>query len=516
MRIAIIGNGCIANLAALYFRKQFPESTEITMVGPSSRKRLPVVGESTIEITAQFLENKLGLGQYLRKNHYPKYALTYYFKLYPQDQTDRTYSVQCNERDPVDLPALPNWEGPMARPPSWQLNRHTFDRDMRNLVSDTDGIERIHGVVTDINLNGEAGHTAMIKDEDSGTSQIEADWIIDASGRSRVLGRKLGLNKKIDQPRNVFWFRLKDFNRDILKKLQALGPMPPAEGEHYHYDRYFSTHHFMGRGNWIWLIPMRMPDDSELISIGISMHPEIYQHEVRDMEDFMKFVALEHPVVTELVASGDVVDTNIYRNYRYEMKQAYSADRWGLIGDAAASYDPLFSNGLAFSTIQIEQLGAIIEADMNGAHNAEYIGKLDKMFWAPVRKTQATIASWYQEMHDPILSAARLNLIEVSYFYFLLPLVVNRSHYDPDRIDWWNVLLKSEGEVTEVPKMLKALREKIEQVQSEHFVYHGKQKVNTRALEHCGEFRDIKEQMQDGAELLGQYCDELATHLKPN
>lgn len=62
MRVVIIGNGIIANLGALYLRKRLPESTEIVIVGPTSRGGLPVVGESTKEITAMFLEEKLGLG----------------------------------------------------------------------------------------------------------------------------------------------------------------------------------------------------------------------------------------------------------------------------------------------------------------------------------------------------------------------------------------------------------------------------------------------------------------------
>ena len=33
MRIAIIGNGIVANLAALYFNKRLPESTEIVLIG---------------------------------------------------------------------------------------------------------------------------------------------------------------------------------------------------------------------------------------------------------------------------------------------------------------------------------------------------------------------------------------------------------------------------------------------------------------------------------------------------
>ena len=32
----------------------------------------------------------------------------------------------------------------------------------------------------------------------------------------------------------------------------------------------------MGRGNWIWLIPMRTEDDTELMSVGIVSRPDVY------------------------------------------------------------------------------------------------------------------------------------------------------------------------------------------------------------------------------------------------
>jgi len=61
MRIAMIGNGVVSNMGALYFKKILPESTEVVIIGPDDRSGLPLVGESIIEITGNFLETQLGL-----------------------------------------------------------------------------------------------------------------------------------------------------------------------------------------------------------------------------------------------------------------------------------------------------------------------------------------------------------------------------------------------------------------------------------------------------------------------
>jgi len=497
-------------MAALYLRKRLPETAEITIIGPRDRGGMPVVGESTIEITAQFLE-KLGLKTYLRDHHYPKYGLTYYFKLRPGQPEDRKYSVQCNERDPVDLDPVEGWSGPMARPPSWQLNRFVFDPDMRARVDETPGITRLMGSVKDISIDSQ-GHSLSYISETGEASNFEADWIIDATGRKQLLGRKLKLIKKSELQRSAFWFRVTGFDAELLRCIDALGPVPAGEGEPYHHDRYFTTHHFMGRGNWIWMIPLRNPDGKTMMSIGLAMRPDIYPHKVRSIEDFMTHVKQEHPVITDLVASGTVEDVNAYHNYRFESAQVYSEDRWAVVGEAAVSVDPLFSNGLAFASLQIEQVGEMVANDMAGEHSPKYVRKLEKCWWAPVRNSQLSIAHWYEEMHDPILSAVRLHMIEVSYFYVLLPLVVNRCHYDPEWMKLWRILQFSSGP-TNVPVKLAKLREAIEEVNPEHFVYHGKEKVNLQALKRYENPKELQKSILATAKVLERYFGEVAQRL---
>lgn len=514
MRVAIMGNGILGNLAALFLRKQLPESTEIVVVGPTDRGGLPVVGESTIEITTRFMEELLGLGQYLRKTHFPKYALTYYFKLDPDNPEDRTYSVHCNERAPDGQKPLPGWEGPMARPPSWQLNREVFDRDIAEMVTAHPAIDRIEGMVKDVTLDGDAGHTLLITEPDGDERSLDATWILDATGRKRFLAKRLGLIVKPETgQRDCFWFRLRDFDRDLLKTINALGPMPPAEGEDYHYDRYFSTHHFMGRGNWIWLIPMRTADDTELISIGLVSRPDVYPHIVSSMDQFLMHVEAVHPVITDLVKSGTVEDTNFLGKYHYVLSQAYSADRWCIVGDAAFAPDPLFSNGLAFGTIQLEQIGEMIARDIEGQHSAEFIDELDKAFWAPVLSSQTAITNWYHTMHDAYLCSLRLNWIEIAYFYMLLPMVVNRCHCDPDRMALWGILQLSK-EPFELPQQLINARETFETPTPGHFIYRGKEKVNPRALEVVDHVNDIRSQIVEGSRLREQYVKDVMAQLE--
>jgi flavin-dependent dehydrogenase len=502
-----------ANLGALHLRRRLPKSAEIVVIGPESRGGMPVVGESTIEITAQFLENRLGLGPYLRDHHYPKYGLTYYFKLDPDNPADRRYSVHSTERGQDSLlPLEGGWSGPMARPPSWQLNRTVFDRDLRRFVDEA-GVGRIHAMLRGIALDGQNGHTLTIEHEDGTTTKERADWIVDATGRRSVLGRQLGLRLQSEIQRDVFWFRLSNFDRKKLLDLEWLGPTAPGPASDYHYDEYFATHHFMGRGHWIWMIPLRSPDKDELISIGISTRCGVYPGSVRTMDEFMAQVATLHPVITDLVKTGHVEDTNVYRKFHYNSKQAYSADRWAIVGDAAFTPDALFSNGLAFGVIQLDQVGEMIARDCERDHDPGYIQRLERALWPPLSYNQWNIGYWYETMGDAYLSSFRVTWTEMGYFYVLLPLVTNGAHYDPAMMPAWEVLQVPESRVREtdlglIPQVV-AARKLFEKARPEHFIYRGKIKINPRATTRVKSLAELIEHVRTGALIRQEYLRDV-------
>jgi flavin-dependent dehydrogenase len=515
MRVTIIGNGIVANLGALYFRKCLPKETEIIIIGPEDRGGLPVVGESITENAANFLENELGLGEYLGKNHYPKYGLTYYFKLHPNDPDDRTYSVHCNERGLTGLKPIKSLDKEVTRPLAWLLNRSVFDKDIKEMVSSREDIVRIKGLVSNIELNSNKKHIIEVKEEGGKQTTIESDWVIDVTGRKQLLGRKLKNVIKPDKQRDCFWFRIADFDRNLLKKINALGPMPPKEGEPFHHDRYNTTHHFTGKGNWIWLIPLKSDSHSDLMSIGFVSRPDVYDGDVSTIDDFLEQVEAVHPVVSDLVRSGKIVDTNLLKKYHYYVNRVYSPDRWAIVGDAAFAPDPLFSNGLAFCTIQLEQLGEMIRQDIAGKHSPEYVNALSDAFLGPVLAAQGAITEWYSTMDDPFLSSLRLTWIEIAWYYMILPLVINHCHYDPKRVGLWKILQKKPNESAfDIPNSLITARKSITNLTPDHFLYLGFDKVNPMAMKKVEDIKELQEMIVKGGKLREDFTQEILERIK--
>jgi flavin-dependent dehydrogenase len=102
------------------------------------------------------------------------------------------------------------------------------------------GVELIDGTVTKVDINGSDGlQTVTVQDPGVGKQTLSARWLVDATGRNRVLAKRLQLQETVKEQKKVFWFRLKKFDPEILSHIRALKKQNRA------YVPYFATHHFL-------------------------------------------------------------------------------------------------------------------------------------------------------------------------------------------------------------------------------------------------------------------------------
>ncbi|MEZ4361178.1 MAG: tryptophan 7-halogenase [Kofleriaceae bacterium] len=410
--LLILGGRIGANLTAAYIARKHPD-LRITIVGRTDTD-LPVVGESLTEAPTLFM-HECGLASLLEEQHFHKYGLTFYFKTRIDEPTDSTYSIH-------EEPAIP----PL---PANLINRVAFDAGLR-VHNRKQGVTLIEGLATEVSIQRGA-HRATIETADGRTQRISARWIVDATGRSRVLCKKFGLMEKPRWQRSTFWFRLADFDESILFRLiDEMRRTYPQMAEQIAYDSYYVTHHFMGRGNWIWLIPITDDSGRKLISIGITYRPDVYPTTIRTMEDFLENVAREHPVVAEFVRSGTVVDTNKYLNYLYHTSRHYSADGWFIVGDAANAVDPLYSTGILLQTTEIMQISEMIRRDRAGQLDDASVEVFDSLYTALFHRAQNLVGGMYDVMHDPYQSHLRMHWTTAIYFYVVLPWFMSNYHTD--------------------------------------------------------------------------------------
>ena len=430
-KIAIIGNGLSGRLAALYLDKHLP-GAELTMIDPDVPNK-PIVGESTIEMTSQFFLS-LGLGTYLEENQRHKYGLTYYF---PRPAMDGDMeapgaagamaekgAMAETEAAAEASPAAGAGDGPdyilheapgVIRLPAYNLNRFTFDDELARRVAPL--VRKVTGKVTEVEISDEAGgrQTIHVMDKAGKTSTVTADHVIDCSGRARLLAKQMGLEQDPPFQRSSYWFRLAGFDRSILNGLNVDKP------RHHCYDSYSVTHHFYGKGYWIWIIPMQGEDGEDLASVGVTYRPEILGEKAMNQDKMLDLLSRDHPRVRALIETGRKVDEARYYNYMYEARQYYDTrGRWFLLGDSGFTFDPAGSLGIAYLGHQIPQITSMILKAGQGMLTPAYVEAMEGHVQAELYK-QDQLSQRYPVMDDPIKLSWTLVFNYMAYFHLFLP-----------------------------------------------------------------------------------------------
>ena len=275
-----------------------------------------------------------------------------------------------------------------------------------------------------MSLGNGAPHRVKVQRADGSEEMLHARWLVDATGRRRLLARQLGMQSQAPHQRSAFWFRLVDFDPSILDRIHALKKVNWA------YDSYYCTHHFFGKGNWVWLIPVRSEDSRRMISIGLTYRPDLFPGEVTTTREFLDWMAGEHPLVGDFVKSGVIVDTNVYRNYMYRAKRRYSSRNWFLIGDAADTVDPLYSTGLALASLSIQQVGAMVRRDLEGKLSEAYVEDLDRAYAGVHGTSSQMVGTLYEAMEDGFQCHLRMNLSISTMFHLAILLILNGYYTD--------------------------------------------------------------------------------------
>jgi hypothetical protein len=156
--------------------------------------------------------------------------------------------------------------------------------------------------------------------------------------------------------------------------------------------------------------------------MGITWRPDLLTREIATIDDFLAQVDAEHPAIGELVRSGEVLDTQRYRNYLYRAERVYSSDRWFLVGDAARSVDPLYSTGLSMTVMQIEQITEMIRRMRGPGIAAEQVDDLQGLWNLVADLRQQDISDQYATMNDPFQACMRRYWNLCGWFNGVLPL----------------------------------------------------------------------------------------------
>jgi flavin-dependent dehydrogenase len=373
------------------------------------------VGEATTEMSGMFLTRRLGLWGHLEMEHLPKEGLRYWF---------------ANES--VHSHADASEAGGFVRStvPSFQLKRDVLDQHVLDLAVAA-GAELVRPArVRDVAV-GSFDHRVTIEDE-TGAATVGCRWVIDASGRACVLGRKLGLIERNERhPTAAMWCRWSGVAHVDELAARAGGGLAARNVS----SRRLATNHYAGRGYWVWFIPL----GSGETSIGIVWDKRLVGlHERTDREAaYLEFLRALVPAA-ELLDGATMrgQDFRYYSTLAYATRQ-YMGEGWALVGDAAAFLDPYYSPGLDHVGFSVEATTRIVLEDARGELVPERVAEHNRTFLRSYwRFFEAIFEGKYFYMGEADLLSAAMLMDTAQYYIF----VVGPAYRGLGRYHWMPVL----------------------------------------------------------------------------
>jgi flavin-dependent dehydrogenase len=410
--VAIIGGGFAGLTLARQLRRELPELSVTVIERSEEVQRLHhKVGESTVSPQGYYLGQRLGLRDYLKANHVEKNGVRFFF---PGDRFSSRVEWGTFGITPQNLE-------------EYQMDRGVFERDLRAFNRE-DGVKMLMQTqVTKVELreNG-APHRITCKGQEAAPYTIEADWVIDASGRRQMLHRK---RKSKDGARgrcSAAWFYVEGWvNLDDFAEGDArwAGRVSNDEPGTSKFTRVNSTNQLCGRGYWVWLIPL----SNNIMSIGIVAMEELVPFETYNtLPRALEFLQThEAELAAHLQAPHDF---RCMRRYSYPPAGEFiSPNRWAVIGEALTFSDPLIAPGGDFIALENLILVEAIRAQQAGRLDAEQCENLNRI----INKCAVTWTDALQAIY-PSLGHSRIAMCQIAWYhvalwFYMVQLVVNFS-----------------------------------------------------------------------------------------
>lgn len=321
--VLIIGAGPSGSVSAAYLREK---NIKVIVLEKTQFPRI-VVGESLIPRSMDHFE-EAGLLPYLEKQN---------FEVKPGARFIRGEQI-CIFDFSKKFGKGQDW--------TWQVPRADFDMTLADAIIDKGADLRFNEEVIDVQFEGKKSITT-VKKQNGETYQINAKFLIDASGYGRVLPRLLNIDSPSKlNPHSAIFTHIDDVRRPEGR-----------EGTQISFD-------IIETKVWLWVIPF----SNGKTSVGI-VGPTDYINQLSTNQDTTE--ALQNAI-----QKSDFY-VNRFGNLPFEFNpiwlKNYSAavtkmfgDGYVLTGNSTEFLDPVFSSGVCFATESGLKAAKLAIKEING------------------------------------------------------------------------------------------------------------------------------------------------------
>lgn len=326
------------------------------------------IGESLMPATWWTFE-RLGMIPKLLASHFPrKYSVQFYGR---SGRASAPFYFQ--ETDPHESSV------------TWQVLRSEFDAMMLDNAREH-GVEVRRGVaVKDVLFDGERAvgvRADFGSGEGGGVREIPCKVVVDATGRSAFLGRKLGLMRPDPELRKAAIFShfegaLRDPGIDEGATLVLYTGDADKENA------------------WFWYIPL--PGDKVSVGVVGSLEYLISSRPGDPQAVFDEEVARCPEAKRRIAGSRQAFPAQVINDFSYRSSRI-AGDGWVLAGDAFGFLDPIYSSGVLLALTSGEQAADSIHAALTaGDVSAARLGAHGPRFLAGMEAMRKLVYAFYEK-----------------------------------------------------------------------------------------------------------------------
>ncbi|MCL2916449.1 NAD(P)/FAD-dependent oxidoreductase [Shewanella corallii] len=268
---------------------------------------------------------------------------------------------------------------------TYQVQRANFDKVLAD-ESAAQGVEiRYRHWLTDISFAD--GKALLSVATQAGTDyQIEADFVLDASGFGRVLPKLLELEQPSCLPgRKAVFTHIKD-------------GIVSAEHPEYDRDKILISVHPDNHDVWYWLIPF----SNGSCSLGVVGEPEFFDTYSGDNLDVLKAITFEEPGLAALLDKAEFCNpAGELGGYSANVKSLWGK-HFALLGNAGEFLDPVFSSGVTIAMESADLAVSALIRQLEG-QNVDWQQEYAEPLMKGVDTFRAYVQGWYSgELQDVI------------------------------------------------------------------------------------------------------------------
>lgn len=264
---------------------------------------------------------------------------------------------------------------------TFQVQRASFDK----LLADTahsQGVEIRYGeTVEAIDLTQKP--RLSVRNQRGELYQIDAQYVLDASGFGRVLPHLLNLESpSCLPPRSAIFTHVEDHISD----------------PHFDRNKILISIHPEYKDIWYWLIPF----SNGHCSLGVVAEPQLLARLQGSLEQQLMSIVNEEPGLKALLANAKVVqECATLKGYSANVSRL-ATDKFALLGNAGEFLDPVFSSGVTIAMQSASMAAKCLTKQLNG-ETVDWQANYSVPLMQGVNTFRTYVQAWYDGRFQEVI-----------------------------------------------------------------------------------------------------------------